>query len=577
MRMRLSGVKLSEVRLTIRTKLLTSFVLILVLMAVLSISSISALLRIENTSNGVITDAIPIRTAASSLLSDLVNEETGVRGYLVTGDATYLAPYQTGKAQLQKDLTTIKGHEAAHPDMKKVVEQDAVPSISLLQAFFDGEVLLVQTGQMDQARKSINNGKASMDAFRQTYTNITQESDKLTKAASSSIVQSVHTSEWIIALISIIALLACIGILVYLRRTIVSPIVKVGNQIKEIAEGEGDLTLQLEVKTSDEVGDLAKYFNQMVDNLRHIIRQVGIGAEQVAASSEELTASAEQTSKSTEHIAEAMQDVAAGSERQVHSVAESSKFINEMSAGLHKITNTTQQVTSSAVKASEVAAEGSGSIQSVVKQMESINNQIHGLADMISVLGQRSQEVGEIVSVIRGIANQTNLLALNAAIEAARAGEQGRGFAVVADEVRKLAEESSKSAQQISSMVQSMQEDTQAVVRSMTGTTAEVSKGMNTVTEAGKSFDQIQRAISDVTGQVQEVSVAVQQIATETGQVVKSIESIDEIATTTASGTQNVAAAAEEQLASMEEITSSAMSLSKMAEDLQGIVSKFTV
>jgi methyl-accepting chemotaxis protein len=569
--------KIKGIRLTIRTKLIGAFVLILVLMAVLGVSSFTALQGIKNSSNQVVTDAIPIRTAASSLLTDIINEETGVRGYLVTGDKSYLTPYTDGKAQLDKDIATIKKHEAGHPVMKDLVEQQAIPSISLLQSFFDGEVLLVQTGQMDQARQSMNNGKDSMDAFRQVYAKIQQNNDKLTQDASTSISHAVRSSDAIIIVVSLISLLACIAVSILLAASIIRPIMRVTRQLKDISEGDGDLTRQLEVKSNDEVGDLAKYFNKMVDNLRNIMRQVGIGAEQVAASSEELTASAEQTSRSTEHIAVAMQDVSAGSERQVQSVAESSKFIAEMSQGLNQITDNTQQVSDSVIQASEVAAEGSVSIHSVVDQMESINKQILRLSDMIAVLGQRSQEVEEIVSVIRGIAGQTNLLALNAAIEAARAGEHGRGFAVVADEVRKLAEESSKSAQQISDMVQSIQEDTQAAVVSMNGTTEEVRKGMNTVADAGKSFEQIQRAVGKVNGQVQEVSAAVQQISAETELVVQSIATIDEIAASTASGTQNVAAAAQEQLASMEEITSSAVSLSKMAEDLQALVGQFKV
>lgn len=569
--------KIAEIRLTIRTKLIGAFALILVLMVVLGASSFMALQGINSSSSQVVSDAIPIQTAASSLLTDLVNEETGVRGYLVTGDKSYLTPYTDGKAQLDKDIATIKKHEAAHPAMKDLLEQQAIPSIGLLQSFFDGEVLLVQTGQMDQARQSINNGKASMDAFRQVYAKIQQFDDTLTQTASTSITRSVHTSDAIIIIVSLVALVVCIVVSILLAATIIRPISRVTRQLKEISEGEGDLTRQLEVKSNDEVGELAKYFNKMIDNLRQLIRQVGMGAEQVAASSEELTASAEQTSRSTEHIAVAMQDVSAGSERQVQSVSESSKFITEMSLGLNQITDNTQQVSNSVVKAAEVAAEGQVSIHSVVDQMESINQQMLQLAEMIAVLGQRSQEVEEIVSVIRGIAGQTNLLALNAAIEAARAGEHGRGFAVVADEVRKLAEESSQSAQQISDMVQSIQADTEAAVASMNGTTAEVRKGMNTVAEAGKSFEQIQRAVGDVNGQVQEVSAAVQQISAETEQVVQSIATIDEIAASTASGTQNVAAAAQEQLASMEEITSSAMSLSKMAEELQALVGQFKV
>jgi methyl-accepting chemotaxis protein len=563
--------------MTIRVKLTAAFILLLLLMAFSGISSIVAFQGIKASSNKVVGDAIPILSASNSLMMDLLNEETGVRGYVITQDKKYLEPYNQGQQQLDKDLATIRKYEASYPELKKIVEEDASASISLIQSFFQSTILFVQTGQLDEARQNMDRGKESMDAFRQSYAKLQALQAKITSDANANIDAAVKRSEVIIVLISLVSLAICMGLLVYLSKTVVAPIRKVARELKEIAEGEGDLTRQLRVPTHDEVGELAIHFNRMVENLRNIIRQVGIGAEQVAASSEELTASAEQTSRSTEHIAETMQEVAAGSERQARSVSESASFIQELSNEMQRITENTERVSESAMKASQVASVGRSAITTVVQQMESINRGIEQLAETIRVLGQRSKQIGDIVSVIRGIAEQTNLLALNAAIEAARAGEHGRGFAVVADEVRKLAEEASESAKQIAELVKNIQTQTQAVVSSMGDATAEVRKGVSTVSEAGASFEQIQSAIKDVNDEIQDVLVAAQRISKGSSQVVKAIEMIDQIAVSTAGQTQNVAAAAEEQLASMEEITSSAASLAKMAEELQSLVSKFKV
>ena len=192
-------------------------------------------------------------------------------------------------------------------------------------------------------------------------------------------------------------------------------------------------------------------------------------------------------------------------------------------------------------------------------------------------LGERSAEIGTITEVINGIARQTNLLALNAAIEAARAGEHGRGFAVVADEVRKLAEESSTSAQKITDLVQLIQQDTSQAVAAVKENSAETENGMEVVTKAGTAFEQILNAVNKVAGEIQEVSAGAEQMAASSDEVVKYMDQISSIAMGSSEGAHNVSAATEEQLASMEEIAASSSSLSQMSEQLQEQVNKFKV
>lgn len=374
-----------------------------------------------------------------------------------------------------------------------------------------------------------------------------------------------------------VTLVIAIIIIIIMNRTIARPLVLVSRQLKEIAEGEGDLTRELTVRSRDEVGDLANSFNRMLQNLRSLIHQVGLNAEQVAASAEELTASSEQTSKATEQIASTIHEMAEGSKQQVHSVENSSRIARESLIGIQQIAANTQSVTSIAVQTSEMAVDGNRLLHAAESQMTTINQTFTGLSKVIRSLGERSQEIGQISEVITGIAGQTNLLALNAAIEAARAGEHGRGFAVVADEVRKLAEQCSLSAQQISELIATIQRETGAAVESMEKGTQEVADGIQGVNAAGQSFKQIQQSIEEVTTQIQEVSAAAQQMFAGTEQIVHAISVIEEVAKEAASGTENVSAAAEEQMASMEEISSSAATLSNMAEELQLLIGRFKV
>lgn len=368
----------------------------------------------------------------------------------------------------------------------------------------------------------------------------------------------------------------CLLLALWLTRSIRGPVLRLVAEMKEVAQG--NLRVEpLVVKTRDEIFDLANSFNEMTDSLKRVIRQAGATSEQVAASAEELMASAEQTSRATEQIAVTVQEVAVGTDRQVASVEQGARAIDDMSRGIRQIAANAQQASSMVVQVASMAGEGNQSIQAAVQQMNAIHDSIRELAGVVDGLGNHSQAIGQIIEVITGIAEQTNLLALNAAIEAARAGEHGRGFAVVADEVRKLAEQSSKSAQQIGQLIQTIQTDTKLAVESMESGTKEVQEGILVVHHAGETFGQIQMSITTVADQIQDVSAAAQEVSAHSEQVVQAIELVSEVSEIAADGTQNVSAATEEQLAAMEEITSSATALSTMAEELQQMISRFKV
>lgn len=358
---------------------------------------------------------------------------------------------------------------------------------------------------------------------------------------------------------------------------IVRSITKPLNLLVRVTEkvSNGDLTQSITVKNNDEVGQLGNSFNKMLVSLKELLTHVGEKSQLLAASSEELTASSEQNSQATEQVADAIQEVAAGTDHQTEMVKETTEVIKEMSTGINQIKLNAQNVSITSGEALNIVSTGEQSIQHLVLQMSKINDSVTDLGTVITSLGQRSEEINQIVNVISEIAGQTNLLALNAAIEAARAGEHGKGFAVVADEVRKLAEQSSKSTESIRELISSIQSDTKQAVESMNKGTQETEKGISVVNEAGNSFKEIQKFVDIVTSQIQEVSASIEQLAQGSQQVVEAVSEIEEIAKKTTGQGQEVSAATEEQLASMQEIASSAASLSYMAEELQEAVNKF--
>jgi len=373
-----------------------------------------------------------------------------------------------------------------------------------------------------------------------------------------------------------LALLLAIVIGYLLSRLISRPLVKISRSAQQIANG--NLTdPDIQIRNRDEIGDLAQSFNQMSSNLRHLLAEISDGAEHVAAASQELAAGADQTNRSTEQIAVSITRVAEGTDHQVQNVAVCIHAMQELSVGAQQISDNAQQVAEAVIVTREKSEEGDQSIQASIAQMKSIEQTMDGLFQIIVDLGDRSKHINKMVELITSIAKQTNLLALNAAIESARAGEHGRGFAVVAQEIRLLAEQSSQSAMQITELISKIQRDSDSTVQSFQAGREEIQEGIRVVNLAGEAFGHIQSAIYRVSDEIQLASSSIAQMNVNTAQVVKSMDAISKMTERSASESQTVTGAVEEQLASIEEFASFVDSLSKRAEQLQAQTSKFTI
>ncbi|MBT2655280.1 methyl-accepting chemotaxis protein [Bacillus sp. ISL-18] len=562
-------------RFTIGKKLFFGFLAVLIILAVTVVISYTQLTSIDNNYNNLINDKANKVILVQKLNGIIKTEQVSIRGYLITKDPEALSNFTKAHEEFvtaSENLDSIMVRPEAKKLLKSVKESES-------EYFTIGnqQVLLKQQNKTDEYIKLSNlQGHQVITSLDKTIAELDIFQQKLLdqgNAANTKKVNSVKTWVLILGLIAIIlgAIVAFI-----MGRMISKPIIKLVNVAHQIAKG--DLTLEdMHVNNNDEIGDLSRSFTEMVSNLRQLIQQVKINAEQVAASSDQLSASAEETSAASTQIGETMQRVAQGVKQQVHTVEETSLSIGEMAIGIQQIADNSLDVSSSSLNASEKASEGEKTIDMAIQQMNSINETFTGLSNKLEGLGERSKEVGQIIELITSISAQTNLLALNAAIEAARAGEHGRGFAVVADEVRKLAEQSAESAQKISTLVSTMQKETEESIKTMDDATKEVIAGIEVVNIAGTSFGEIKGAINQVTTQTSEVSAAVQEIAASTEQMAQSITLITQIAETTSSGTDEVAVASQQQAAAMKEVTDSSNFLSNMAGELQQHIRKFTV
>ncbi len=313
---------------------------------------------------------------------------------------------------------------------------------------------------------------------------------------------------------------------------------------------EGDLTVEaVAEKNDDDFGKLINGFNKAISQIRQMIEQIG-GAVQL-------------TTSASVQISSSSEEMAAGTQQQSMQVSEVASAVEEMSRTILDNTKNATFAAEAAKVAGGKAKEGGRSVKETIEGMERISSVVDASSHSIQALGNSSKEIGEIVQVIDDIADQTNLLALNAAIEAARAGEQGKGFAVVADEVRKLAEKTTSATKKIAEMIKQIQKDTNAAVESMQAGTVEVTKGKELAYNSGKILEEIISEADKVNDIINQVAASNEQQSATAEQISRNIEGISNVSHESASG--------------IEEIAKSAESLNRLTDDLGSLVQRFKI
>jgi methyl-accepting chemotaxis protein len=367
------------------------------------------------------------------------------------------------------------------------------------------------------------------------------------RASTQELVQTAGSNSVALFLTSLFTLLTAAGALFLLvRKLVVKPLsasVELANRI-----AANDLAVDdLAVDANDEIGEATSALNKMKNNLREIVRAIAGTAEHVASASEEISASASLQAQSAE--------------TQKDQTAQVATAMQEMSSTVQQVSENSGKAADASRQAAETARHGGSIVNDTLAKMRAIAESVSGTAKKVEELGKNSDQIGRIIGVIDDIADQTNLLALNAAIEAARAGEQGRGFAVVADEVRKLAERTTTATKEIAQMISTVQEETKSAVAAMEEGTKQVEEGVQTTAQAGDSLKEIIHTSEQVGEMITHIATAATEQSSATEEINNNMEQIAKLVRESSEGAQQSAKACQD--------------LSGLALDLQKMVSNF--
>lgn len=491
--------------------------------------------------------------------------------------------------QLYKGNTLINGNEAIVDYAADLVNgnvsiylKDQIIATNLVH---NDKRLVGIKAEKDISKTTLENGKSYFgesdingELYQSGYQPIKNASGEIIGmwyvGASQGIVDAVIAEIFLVILISSIILLILAYVLVWLfTNSIKKRLNKIASALDHA--GNGDFSSEVDDHNGDEIGHLANGYMLMREKLSNLILYIKENSEQVAAAAEQLNASSEETSRATDAIAQSIQEVASSSDYQSEYV----KTLERTSTTVLNNINEISEVSNSVLKASEEssteAKQGGNTMNRTMQQVGVINEAMEKSATLINHLGEKSKEIDSIVNIITEITEQTNLLALNAAIEAARAGEHGRGFAVVADEVRKLAEQSNQSASQIRNLIGDIQTGIKESIISMEVGRESITDGLYLAAEGQASLIAINHSSEEMYNNIYNVTSSIEEIRLGTKEMDEVIQSTVEHIQSTSGLTQTVAASAEEQNAAMQEVAASAQSLSKLSENLADSVNNF--
>ncbi|WP_153733306.1 methyl-accepting chemotaxis protein [Sporosarcina obsidiansis] len=561
-------------RLSVGRKLWLGLLSILVILVGVGVAGLWALSKVNEEYRFLIDNQVRKVELYEQLLSNQHEQAKNMNGFILYQDDQYLAHRTDLQASFQEKMKEL--HKLVQtPDTQKLLQQVKETSMSYDQI---SEIVIrdVQEGKLEGAMKIATEGEGYQHAVSTHIADLTKKQKDERVQTENELQQVLGWIRTIITIMIGTAFLVSMIIARTLTQRIAKPVSMMTAAIKQLATGHLDISPVL-IRNRDEIGEMAHALNDMTQDLRQTISIVRKSAAEVALHAEELAVHSGESLVTAHTVSKTTEQNRLDSELQLATVEQSTLAMHQMIAHIERILKDHDEMLTSSRAVSGMVAEGGALMNSFTRHMGQIDEAIEHSSMVIHQLAKDSKKIGNVSALITSIAEQTNLLALNAAIEAARAGKHGSGFAVVAEEVRNLAEQSKQSANEIGMMIDFMIEQIDKTVSSTKQGTLLVHEGLVITQQTDHVFEQIEQATLEMNHKFNTVSQSIHEIQLSTTEVSKGITSVQELAIQTSTKAQGISAATEEQLGTNEHITKSAQDLMELSEQLQRDMGRFII
>ncbi|XCS10097.1 HAMP domain-containing methyl-accepting chemotaxis protein [Aeribacillus pallidus] len=556
----------------LRRRLLRSFGILMLLTCLMAVINFGVIKNITDHTESIMKEDVEGLIQNEKMRYNIAERISLINQFLLYGDRDIRQKYEElakQSTEIQKQLLELNSSQQMKDLVAKCHQWELLVRHEVL---FDYDM-----GKKNDALKQM---KESVQPLGET---IILEFEKVTSDLQNDVIKSGNNMIQLsnlsfIIILAVLASILLIGFIMSFKmaRSITNPLIKIAGQMEQISKG--NLMLEpLSIKSKDEIGELMEVVNEMGNQLRKIVQDIHHASDTMSKQSSDLLSSSKELKEGGNQIAATMQELSAGAESQANSASELSEAMGMYMEKIYQIHRNGKEMFDKSREVLELTDNGSKLMDQSKKLFDYMFTGMQSNMKKIKKLDERSKQISKLVEVIQSIADQTNLLALNAAIEAARAGEHGKGFAVVADEVRKLAEQVSNSVVDIQKIVEEVHGETNKVTKSFELGFQQVESGMGSMNETSAAFQQIKETIKEISERINNAQNDLTNILSTSESINDSISNIASISEEAAAGIEQTSASAATANESAATIASHAESMSNLAGDLQSLVKRFQI